>query len=146
MRASGIFEMILMSPKTGQTLQVSPHKVDLLLLPMATSPRGTILLRVHLTTVPMGGQEEDHRTAVAVAVAAAAAADRPLVDLAMDSGRMADTFLVQPINVWSVSYLACPTILRKPRVVSTSRTTTISPSKHLAQMFQSLVFNSPTLL
>lgn len=141
--SSGTFGMTLMLLQTGRTLQVSPHKAVLPLQPTAMSLHGITRLHVRSMMELTGDPEEDHHTVVVVVVVAAA---RPPVDQAMASGRMADMFLAQLIHVWNVSSLVSPTILPKPRAVSTSRITMIFPLKHLVQMFQSLASNSPILL
>lgn len=69
-----------------------------------------------------------------------------LAVLEMDSGEMANTLPVLPILVSSVSSLVFKMIQQNSRPVSTSRSTTIFPSRLLVMMFPSHAPNSPTHL
>ncbi len=84
-------------------------------------------------------EEDHHHTVVAVVVVVI-----PLVGRATASGKMASIFQALPTHALSVSFSVPRTTLQSCRPVSISRTTTTSLWKHLAMMFPSLRYNSPT--
>ena len=125
--------------RTGQMLQTLPHGPTITEgLPQTVSLRGTTPLPVISTMVRTVDLEEDHHTVVAVVVVI------PLVGRAMVSGKTASIFQALPMHASSVSFSVPLMTLQNCKPVSISRTTMTSLWKHLATMFPSLHYNSPT--